>query len=140
MNQLCAALSAVLALIASPVCGLEIIYSSTNPFDGTPSDREGLVLKGEIAPGDYAYLLAVIRNDPERFWRSTGFVLASPGGDVQEAVRIAQLLRGTYASAFVGESTGPCISACFFIFATAADAKPLRERSVFTDRTFTRGG
>lgn len=100
---------------------LEITYSFINPFVGTVSPNESLLLHGEIVPGDYEYLLEVLRNDPERFWKSIGIVLASPGGDIQEALRIARLVKGTYSSVFVGPATGPCVSACFFIFAAAPE-------------------
>lgn len=120
MKNLFAILCVLPLILARPVAALEITYSSTNPFTGSPESGEGLLLKGEIAPGDYKYLLEVIRNDPNRFWRSTGFILASPGGDIQEAVKIARLVKATYSSAFVGPAAGPCVSACFFVFASAA--------------------
>lgn len=120
--------SVLLFLVALPAVALEISYTSINPFDGTVDQGEGLLLKGEIRQGDYAKLLSVIRRDEDRFWRSVGFILASPGGNVYEALRIARLIRYTYSSAFVGDATGPCASACFFIFATAArrEASPRR--------------
>lgn len=109
------------AFVSSPsATALEITYSNLNPFDGSVSKAEGLLLRGEIVPGDYEYLLEVIRRDQDRFWRSTGFVLASIGGDIQEAIKIAYLVKGTYSSVYVGEATGPCVSACFFIFSSAA--------------------
>lgn len=108
------------SVLSPPAKALEITYSNKNPFDGSTSGSESPLLKGEIAPGDYAHLLDVIRTDKDRFWRSTGFVLASPGGDIQEALRIARLVKGTYSAVFVGEAAGPCLSACFFIFSAAA--------------------
>lgn len=119
MKLLLSILCICASVFSPPAKALEITYSNLNPFDGSISKAEGLLLKGEIAPGDYAYLLDVIRSDTDRFWRSTGFVLASPGGDVQEALRIARLVKGTYSSVFVGEAAGPCVSACFFIFSAA---------------------
>lgn len=100
---------------------MDIAYSKLNPFGGSvpPGSGEGLVLKGEIVPGDYDALLDVIRANPERFWHKTGFILASPGGDVQEALKIARLVKGTYSPVFVGKAAGPCVSACFFIYVSA---------------------
>jgi hypothetical protein len=106
-------------IFARPVAALEIGYSSINPFDGSTSSVESILLKGEITPGDYEHLLELIRNDPNRFWNSDGFILSSPGGDVQEAVRIASFIKGTFSSVFVGRAA-PCVSSCFFIFAAAA--------------------
>lgn len=102
-----------------PANALEITYSSLNPFNGVVYKGEGILLRGEIVPGDYEQLLDVIRRDQDRFFKSTGFILASPGGDIQEALRIARLVKETYSSAYVGEAAGPCVSACFFIFSAA---------------------
>lgn len=109
-----------LIIISTPANALEISYSRINPFDGSSSTPgEGLLLRGEIGPGDYDHLLNVIRQDEERFWRSSGFVLASPGGDIEEALLIARLVRRTFSSAYVGKATGPCVSACFFIYSSS---------------------
>jgi hypothetical protein len=83
-------------------------------------EGESLLLKGEIVPGDFEHLLKVIGSDEDRFWGSGGFVLASQGGDLQEALKIARLVKGTYKMVSVGQATGPCVSACFFIFAASA--------------------
>lgn len=108
------------ALFSCPVFGSEITYSSVNPFDGSRIEGEVLLLKGEIVPGDYQRLLKIIGANPDRFWQSKGIVLASPGGDIQEALIIARFVKGTYTPVFVGKATGPCVSACFSIFASAA--------------------
>lgn len=115
-----------LSVLSSSADALEITYTNLNPFDGSASDAEALMLRGEIVPGDYEYLLEVIRRDQDRFLRSMGIILASSGGDIQEALRIARFVKGTYSSVFVGEATGPCVSACFFIYVAAAqrDADP----------------
>ena len=107
------------SIFSSSANALEITYSYLNPFSGEVSKAEALLLRGEIVPGDYEYLLDVIRSDQERFWRSTGFVLASPGGDIQEALKIAHLIKGTYSTVWVGNAGGPCVSACFFMFISA---------------------
>ncbi len=120
MRQLLSILLTCASISIWPARALEISYTHLNPFDGSVLSSEALLLKGEIAPGDYEFLLDTIRRDTARFWRSTGFILASPGGDIQEALKISRLVKGTYSSVFVGEATGPCVSACFFIFSAAA--------------------
>lgn len=120
MKRLLSILCLCASALSPPASALEISYSSLNPFDGSVSKGEGLLLSGEIVPGDYEYLIEIIRHDQDRFWRSKGFILASPGGDIQEALRIARLVKRTYSPAYVGEATGPCVSACFFIFSAAA--------------------
>jgi hypothetical protein len=119
MKRLLSILFLCASVLPPPASAIEITYSNLNPFDGSVSEGEGLLLRGEIVPGDYEYLLEVIRQDQDRFWRSTGFTLASTGGDIQEALRIARLVKKTYSPAYVGEVTGPCVSACFFIFSAA---------------------
>ncbi len=120
MKRLLSILCLYACVFSPSASALEITYSNLNPFDGSISKGEGLLLRGEIVPGDYEYLLEVIRRDQDRFWRSTGFVLASPGGDIQEELKIARLIKGTYSSVYVGKAAGPCVSACFFIFSAAA--------------------
>ena len=46
-------------------------------------------------------------------------ILASPGGDVTEALKIGRLVKRLYAEVFVGPTFGPCASACFIIFASS---------------------
>ena len=84
-------------------------------------EGETLLLKGEIVPGDYESLLDAIRRDVDRFWRAKSITLASLGGDIQEALRIARLVKGTYSYVVVGDANGPCVSACFFIFSAATE-------------------
>ncbi len=101
----------------------EIAYTKTNPFGDGTVDFETVLIKGEITPGDYIYLLELIKKNPKRFNESKGITLSSPGGDIQEAIRIARFVKGSFTPVFVGNSTGPCASACFFIFV----ASPRRE-------------
>jgi hypothetical protein len=105
--------------IARSVCAAEITYSHLNPYDGARNLEEGLLVRGEIVPGDYEDLVALVKSDPDRFRRAQGVILASPGGDIREALRIARFVRGTYSSVYVGSATGPCVSACFFIYSSA---------------------
>ena len=142
MNNLIAILlGSALFFSTASVNALEITYSKINPFSGdiTPTQVENLLLKGEILPGDYDALLRVIQNSPERFWRSIGFVLASPGGDVQESMKIARLVKGTFKSVFVGPAAGPCVSACFFIFVASARREAMA-KNVGIHRPYTHPG
>ena len=111
-------IAGLLILACSCAAALEISYSNVNPGGGVVTNGEGLLLKGEIVPGDYERLLDVLRRDQGRFWRTAGFILASPGGDIQEALQIARLVKGSYSTVWVGKA-GPCVSACFFIYSAA---------------------
>lgn len=78
-----------------------------------------LVLSGEIEPGDYDHLLAKILEDENRFLSQNKILLASDGGDVWEAMKIATLIKALYSEVIVGTQTGRCVSACFLIYASA---------------------
>jgi len=122
MKRLLSMLGFLAIMLSTSAKALDISYSNINPFNGENGEigkAETLLLKGEITPGDYEHLLKVIRSDQVRFWKSVGFVLSSPGGDLQEAMKIARLVKGTYSRAFVGSATGNCVSACFFIYVSA---------------------
>jgi len=108
-------------LSSRSVFALEIMYSSINPYDGSQSSGvSSLMLRGEIRPGDYNYLLDVINKDFGSFLLNRNLVLSTPGGDVEEAIKIARLVKGVYGRVLVGPATGKCVSAGFFIFASAA--------------------
>jgi hypothetical protein len=119
--------SAVLAVVTfalaalaplRPACGMDFSLSQVSPW-GTPADDDVFVLlKGEIVPGDYARLLDFAVNNNINLAQGK-FILASPGGDVSEGLKIGQLLKSLYATVAVGPATGQCASACFIIFASA---------------------
>jgi hypothetical protein len=85
---------------------------------GRSGDEVFVLMKGEIVPGDYSRLLEFAVNNNVNLAQRT-FLLASPGGDVSEALKIGQLLKSLYATVGVGPATGQCASACFIIFASA---------------------
>lgn len=119
MQRLLFILYVVASAFQHPASALEITYSNVNPFSGDLAKAETLVLRGEIVPGDYEYLLEIVHRDQDRFARSLGFVLASQGGDIEEALKIARFVKGTYSAVVVAKHTGPCVSACFFIYVSA---------------------
>lgn len=115
------AFTCLLSLLPVKVNALEITYIKRDPFSGSPSPSEGLLLHGEIVPGDYDLLIEAITKDTQRFYNSSGLILSSPGGDVSEALKIANFVKHTYRPVWVGEWAGPCVSACFFIYAAASE-------------------
>lgn len=121
-KQFVAALS--LIFIASTAYGLEFSYSRKNPFTGSSEkgpNSEGLLLRGDIVEGDYSRLVTFIQKDTARFNSALGINIGSLGGDVQEALKIAQLVKGTYTRITVGPAIGPCASACFLIVAASPE-------------------
>jgi hypothetical protein len=109
---------------------MDFSYTHTNPFNAAEDARPEvsnsghlvpyLLMKGEIKPGDYQKLLRFAERDKAHFLEAS-FILASPGGDVTEALMIGRLLKDIYAPVSVGRRYGPCASACFIIFASAVD-------------------
>ena len=100
------------------------------------------ILEGTIVPGDYENLRKLIDEDcPGKYYNSAGYIdchssiyLASPGGDVAEAMKIGRLvrvlrwqteipeeypssLRSQIISALkLKEENYMCASACFFVY------------------------
>jgi hypothetical protein len=116
--RLCACL--VLAVLASSVNATDIAYRKGAPYAGSPVD-ETILIRGEIVPGDCQKFIEFIRKDPARFERQTHITVASLGGDIVEALCIADVIRYTYLSLRVREDAGPCVSACFFLWVSAVD-------------------
>lgn len=95
-----------------------------------------LVLSGEITTGDYAALLTKILGDESRFLAQNKIILASDGGDVAEALKIAQLVKSLHSRLSVGPLTGRCVSACFYIYAAAAEREVDGEKLLGINRPF----
>jgi len=107
--------------LAMPLCAAEIFYMDHDLLTGKyVGDVGSLVLSGEIVPGDYDRLLAKIAQDPGRFLAQNKLLLASREGDVPESLRIATLLKALRSEVVVDPLTGPCVGACFLIYAAAS--------------------
>jgi hypothetical protein len=126
-----------LLLAGTPCLGAELFYLDHDPFTAEYVGAIGpLVISGEIMPGDYERLLSKIAGDPGRFLALNKIILASDGGDVAEAVKIAGLVKSLFTQVIVGPLTGRCVSACFFIYAAAAEREADGERLVGINRPF----
>lgn len=114
MWKLCAPI--LLATLSGETTAAEFSYGSADES----SVDYAVVITGEITPGDYERLLDFIEQDPVRF-RASPILLASPGGDLVEAMKIARLIKSTYQFVFVNGAKGSCASACFFIYVSAIE-------------------
>lgn len=77
--------------------------------------RRGVLIQGPIEKGDYARIIQFVRH-PDNYGRFARTVyLDSTGGDLVEAVRIANLLEKSYAATNVAEGAR-CYSACFILW------------------------
>lgn len=110
-----------LLLLAPRAYAANFFFTSKNPVDGTNNVNAAgaLVLSGPIVPGDYDRMLARMAAEPDRYLAENSIILASDGGDVREALRIAKLAKSLFATVYVGPFYGPCVSACFFIYSAA---------------------
>ncbi len=126
-----------LFLVSVPSPGAELFYMDHDPFTDRYVGPVGpLVISGEIAPGDYDRLLSKIMDDESRFMLQNKIILASDGGDVAESMRIAALVKATFTGVLVGPLTGRCVSACFFIYAAAAQREADGTRLIGINRPY----
>src|SRR5260370_40275822 len=103
-----------LILFGTPVFGADFFYMDHDPFTDRYVGPVGpLVISGEIVPGDYDQLLSKITGDENRFLALNKVILASDGGDVAEALKIAGLIKSLYSEVIVGTLTSRCFSAGF---------------------------
>ena len=107
--------------------------------------RGSLVLEGKIEKGDYASVRSFLRDESNFQKISNGVFLASPGGNVREALQIGYLIRALQLSteapstpprekrAFGSSAFDPvdlanrlnfqCASACFLIYVAGIERK-----------------
>jgi hypothetical protein len=107
--------------------------------------RGALILEGKIDAGDYVAVRSFLRNESNFKKITNGVFLASPGGNVREALKIGYLIRALQlsteapsipprekraigSSAFSpGDLTNPqdfqCTSACFLIYVAGVERK-----------------
>ena len=126
-----------LLLFGAPTLGAELFYMDHDPYTREYVGPVGpLVVSGEIVPGDYDRLLSRILDDPNRFLAENKIILASDGGDVAEALKIAKLVKSLFSEVIVGPLTGRCASACFFIYAAANQRETDGERLIGINRPY----
>jgi hypothetical protein len=128
---------AALLLFGARSLGAELFYMDHDPYTNQYVGPVGpLVISGEIIPGDYDHLLSKILDDPSRFLAENKIILASDGGDVAEALKIAKLVKTLFSEVIVGPLTGRCASACFFIYVAANQRETDGERLIGINRPY----
>ena len=137
MRRRIAICKVALILAATPCLGAEVFYMDHDPYTDRYVGPVGpLVISGEITPGDYDRVLARILEDQNRFLAQNKIILASDGGDVAEALKIAKLVKSLFAGIIVGPLTGRCVSACFFIYAAAGQREADGDRLIGINRPY----
>ena len=114
------------SLLASLLFALAVFANAaTFSIGKSESGRNvtGILIEGEIVPGDFAKFESEVlqRQNIDPIW------LASPGGDMMEAMRIGELVRelklsvwapnGLLFPVVVNRENAVCASACFYIYA-----------------------
>ena len=137
MGRRIAVRTLALILLSTPAWGADLFYLDHDPFTDRYVGPVGpLVISGEIIPGDYDRLLSRITGDENRYLSLNKVILASDGGDVSEALKIAGLVKSLYTEVIVGTLTGRCVSACFFIYAAANRREVDGERLLGINRPY----
>jgi len=120
-------------------------FTSSVAFENLKVFRGSLILEGKIEKGDYASLRSFLRDESNFKKISNGVFLASPGGNVREALQIGYLIRALQLSteapsippnekrAFGSSAFDPvdltsrhnfqCASACFLIYVAGVERK-----------------
>ncbi len=104
------------------IYALEYSFTDRNPINGAKVDNyKFLLMKGRIEPGDYQRLKDFLRTEPAltNFVNSRNIILASPGGDIREAMKLGDFVRKTFSEVSVGNHFGPCMSSCFLILSSS---------------------
>jgi hypothetical protein len=119
------------AEITAPALHWKVFEATENKPDSYwPSDPVlcDFILDGEIKEGDAALLIQKFKAMPETDHFTYFLCLRSGGGDLQEAVKIAQFVvsQGRPAIATVVEDGQTCASACAVIFLAGNESDPGR--------------
>jgi hypothetical protein len=135
MSHCVAACWVALLLVSASARAAELFYMDHDLLTGKYVGPEGpLVISGEIIPGDYDRLLNKILDDENRFMAENKLILASDGGDVREAIKIAAFVKSMFTGVSVGPQTGRCVGACFLIYASANQRATDGERLIGVHR------
>jgi hypothetical protein len=78
-----------------------------------PGDTDRIEITGEIRTGDYERLITLIKKEPKKFFDAGVVKIASSGGSVSEALKIAQLVE---RASLVTMVDNICAGACFLVF------------------------
>lgn len=109
-------ITAFLVGIASLLSSINTMAAEFSLF----SRSGGMEISGEIKTGDYARLLDFLRSSTKNQSHFlNNVVLDSPGGNVIEAMKIANLMEKNYAQVFVLDGAR-CFSSCFILWASAS--------------------
>lgn len=82
--------------------------------------KKMIQLSGPIEKGDSEKLLALIKSDPVSFFQTDTIDLSSPGGSVEEALKLAKVIESS-ALAVLVNTDDICASACFLLYVSGQE-------------------
>jgi hypothetical protein len=112
-----AAVPAALAILAATGVGASGATLSTAALK---SGDTAIVLEGDVAEGDGDAVEALMKETNDSGKLVAALRLDSPGGSLAESVKLAELVHRAKIAVVVGPRAR-CASACFLIFAAAAE-------------------
>ncbi len=103
---------ALLILYSMPLRAMDFTF--TQRMASLQNVASELTMSGPIVRGDYDRFVALLREQPADTWMALKEVrLQSPGGDIDEAMRLATTLQGLYVHT---QPRGDCASACVLLY------------------------
>lgn len=122
------AATALVALVGDVTCAAE--FTRLCDLEDARDMQCTIALSGEIRTGDAQKLRAVLKSDKNRLGGDRFLLLESPGGDVGEALRIAEVVKAAMLTTTLVRMADldreqdirrRCVSACFLILLAGAE-------------------
>ena len=125
-------------IYSSKASALDYSFTENNAINGSKvNNYKFLLMQGKIEVGDYQKLKDFLRKEPAitYFVNSRKIIIASPGGDVREALKLGEFVRKTFSEVSVGHHFGSCMSSCFLVLASAV-TRNWQEKTVGLHRPY----
>ena len=130
-------------LLVIPLCVLVLFYAqSSAALEIVPVQWRGhqvLLATGPIVPGDAARFLTAIQETDPLPHGAKVVLLDSPGGSVDEALRISEILRSSSVHMVIPEGAR-CASACASIVFIAGKYRTIEEGGMFGQHSCSKEG
>ncbi|HAF01892.1 MAG TPA: hypothetical protein DCO68_13520 [Methylophilaceae bacterium] len=114
----------IIGLISGHVNAADFSYSDISPHTGKEISKpigKYIYINGNIEAGDTIKFQEFIKKDPWEYIFAKGISISSKGGSVADAVKIGDIIKNTYKHIVISRHTGPCLSSCFFVIASATE-------------------
>jgi hypothetical protein len=105
------------AIPAANAMEMRFRYVESGPDIG---QLNGISLSGPIVAGDYERFVQLIRSDPFNAVAADQVFLDSEGGSVNEALKLAGLIKELYRTTVISSGRS-CLSSCFFLYVAGVE-------------------